>query len=420
MIAKKGPMRAAGLLLGLMMALPGFGCAFADAEVVPVFVEVKELPAETEHERAIEEVEPAEPTEAPADPTEAPTEEPTEEPQPETTPEPTATPAPKPATELAVAPVTPVTPPKPEPEEAKEYSVTWAPGAFANQTVNFQDELVMGQGAAYTVELNKDIQVLVNGQKPKSRLKGVSLSFASSNAKYLTVSGSGKIKCARFGAAQLFVTVQLPDGGQKQLRKNVKIVDEPKIRFAPDSAVLEDGAKLDLSQFAKSPILIASPNVNAGISYTVTSLGSANGSKVSLDKKSGSLRVRYDRPGDAYLITARTYGGDKAMFTVYLGQRTQRIEITVAQSAVGADGRVALQAGRSLALKAVAYDMTGDMAARQDITWAVIGGGQYASIDNSGLLTAVGDPGQERGIIVAAMASDGSGASSQVSLTVVP
>lgn len=298
---------------------------------------------------------------------------------------------------------------------AHTYGASWSGGAFAGQTVNYTDELVIGKGACHSLRPARDI-VLIRDGKPVEKLKGASVSYDTSDASVLAVGENGRIMGVKKGSAQLIVTVSLP-GGQKQLRKNVKVTDAPRIKFAPDYAILADGAKLDLSQHAKAPFLKASPNVDANVSYKITAVDKSHGSKVSLDADSGMLAVRFNRPGDVYKVTAKGYGGERASFMVYLGRRADRVEILVSPEALNASGALMMKPGESRALKAAAYAGAA-LAARQDVRWQLVGGGGLCSIDQQGLLVLAGNAAGS--FCVEAYAEDGSGVSARIDVVVAP
>ncbi len=303
-----------------------------------------------------------------------------------------------------------------ETQKKRAYSAAWTDSAFADLTVNAMDELVMAVGTVLTIDLDQDVELLHEGKREGS-LDEKDVSFASSNKKYLTVSKRGKVSAERRGTAQLQLTIELPDGSQKQLHKNIKVVNAPEISFAPDYAVLGNSGKLDLGQRAKAPLLKASPNVDARVRYSAVLQSGNGGSKLELNEETGQLSVSFDRPGDVYAITAETYAGKRASFTLYLGERADRLEIQGLWP--DADGVIRVASGASLPLKAVAFAGGAD-AARQDVSWRVLTGDDYASVDERGMLRIAPELSAEQAIQVVAYALDGGEATAQVDLVAMP
>ena len=301
--------------------------------------------------------------------------------------------------------------------EASTYALEWDALAFSGQTVNFQDEIVLGLGATCTIDPLDDIRIAADGEPIKSR-KSLRFSYDSSNADHLTVDQSGTLRAVGSGSAQLMVTVHFPDGAQRQLRKHVKVVDAPAIRFAPSEAVLESGDSLDFSQFARVPILRAVPNVNAGVRFSIEPLITQNQSRVSLDAHSGRLTATYDTPGDAYLITAETYSGEIAFFTLLLGRHVHDIEIFSPDDLpMDSSGRPIIAPGATARLTAIALDFSGEFAMRQDIYWSIASGGAFATIDDHGLLE-ISPSAPDTSISVFAAALDGSDASASITFLI--
>lgn len=404
-----------------MNRLRGLRCAvaliLALMLVLPMSAAAQEESAGDAQERAVEQVaehvaeDPVEPAEeATPEPEPEPTEQPDDEQQ-QAEPEPADTPQPEPEQ-------TPKHQGEPDATKAPErsYGARWADGAFPSQTVNYTDELVIGAGARYQVKASRDIQLSRDG-KAVEKLKGTGISYDSSNSACASVDGKGNIRGRKKGSAQLIATVTMPDGSQKQLRKNIKVVDAPEIQFAPDYAVLEDGGKLDLGQHAKVPLLKAMPNVDAKVTYKLTAVDKSNGSKVSLDEKTGKIAVRFNNPGDVYTVTAKSYDGSRATFTLYLGQRADRVEILVSGVGLDAAGRLRMAGGESLPLSAATY-AGGALAARQDVTWQLIGGEGIATIDDQGMLVL--KDGAVGGFSVVAYAQDGGQASARIDVIIAP
>lgn len=208
-----------------------------------------------------------------------------------------------------------------EAQKPHKYKVSWTSDAFDGQTLNYSGELIVGVGTSICIDPEQDIALIRDGE-PTGAPSAKEISLASSNERYMSVSEGGDLHAVRKGAAQLHVTVDLPGGGQKQLRKSVKIVEEPSIRFAPDSALLASGDDLDLGQFAKAPLLKAFPNVNAQVRYRLEPVLVGGDSRVELDAYTGKLCVSYTQPGDIYLVVAETYSGSQACFTLYLSEHT--------------------------------------------------------------------------------------------------
>lgn len=312
---------------------------------------------------------------------------------------------------------------KPLPDQEEEplkhtYGANWTGEAFSGQTVNYKDELIIGVGTSIHINPERDIALTLDGESAKT-VQNSDVRYQSSNDRYVTVDERGKLYAERKGAAQLQVTVELPDGNQKQLKKSVKIVDEPDIRFAPDYALLESGGKLDLGQYAKVPLLKAFPNVNAHVRYEIAPVNSAGGATVLLDENTGKLSAFFDEPGDVYAITARTYAGKTAHFTLYLGGRADELDILVPNGAVGPDGQLRIRSGETLELRATAFS-AGTQAGRQDVAWKIETGSDFATILDSGLLRVFKEVSQESLIRVSATTQDGSEIQASLEIIAVP
>lgn len=415
MIGVKGLRRVTALILGLLVVFFIMASASAESAADDYPLETVETPRPTKKPRAAKRPKPtpapqdadeADPDSAPA-PKEEPTPEPTPVPEPEKEPE-QAPEVVEPSAESATEPASEDTP--------REYNASWSDSAFSSQTVNYVDELIIGVGASYAIDPERDILLTDMGKQIDNR---VEVSYSTSNKKYLAVSASGLISGVKRGSAQVLATVHLPDGSQKQLRKNVKVVDSPEIEFAPNYAVVANGDRLDLGQYAKVPLLKASPNVDANVRYSLTLKEGAGTSEVTLDKQSGKLQVAYSEPGDVYVITARTYGGEKASFTIYLGQRAERVEILF-NGEVMPDGRPYVVGGGRQALEAIAYAQDGTLAARQDFEWHLLSGDDVAGIGEGGLLSIADGLQEERTVTVGAYALDGGDASAELDIVAIP
>ena len=205
-----------------------------------------------------------------------------------------------------------------ESEQVHIYDARWSGGAFYPETMNYTGEVIMGVGATRAIAPETEF-AFYKSDKSFSKLGKVKLSYDSSNPSHLSVSDAGLIVAQKKGSAQLMATVLFPDGTQKQLRKSFRIVDSPDIRFAPDEVVISHGGMLDLGQYANVPMLKASPNVNANVRYSLAALTEVEGSVVNIDAQNGKLTANFDNAGAVYQITATTYGGKTATFTLTLG-----------------------------------------------------------------------------------------------------
>ena len=280
-----------------------------------------------------------------------------------------------------------------------QYSARWTDGALPGQTVNYIGQLVMGEGAELTILPRRDIALTRNGEEIGSPNPD-DVSYSSGGEHFVTVSSSGLVCAQTKGQAAVYVTVNLPDGGQKQLRQEIKVVDAPELSFTTDYAVLDNGDAADLSQFAASPILKASPNVNASVRYFIDPDDGA----VTVDPDSGEVAVLSAQPGAQYRVTAGSYSGSEAVFTIYIGSRADRIEITAA----GGEA-LSIAPGGRLQLSAVAY-AGAETAALQQFSWQILQEKSPCEIDENGLLTARDSFSSTRSITVRASARDGGGA----------
>ena len=275
-------------------------------------------------------------------------------------------------------------PPKPATEAEKNYTVKWTSAAFSGQTTNYEDQVVLGVDANYALDLQRDIAVSRNGKQ--QNLKGVRLSCSSSNEKTLYVSADGLVKGKQRGTAQLIVSLEFPDGQQRQLRKHVKVVAAPRIRFAPSQSILENGDTLDLSQYARVPLLMASPNVNADVRFELEPLRNDHHGYVELDASTGRLSVHYEQPGDIFLVTARTYSGEIATFTLMLGNPSPSARIDWPEGTLRDDeGYAHMTPGSDCDLFIEVFDKNGEPVKPQG-EWAIDGEAGIVSVDDDGQL----------------------------------